>query len=74
MSLPIHHTHRFTNVSCMKCEEAAEWYVWYKGFVLDIGPGNIAYNTLCTEHLIEELQSTEYCVEYVRRMLPKEPS
>lgn len=44
-------------LKCLECEKPGRWHVWYKHVVLPIGMSghNIAYNTLCDEHVALEL-------------------
>lgn len=45
-------------LGCLECDDYARWHVWYKSVSLSIGAvGNIAYNSFCDEHMIEEVKN-----------------
>jgi len=48
-------------LQCLECEKYARWHVWYKGFSSPTSspflPVNIAYNSFCDEHMIEEVKN-----------------
>jgi hypothetical protein len=48
-------------LKCLECDKYARWYVWYKGFSSPteppFAPINLAYNSLCDTHAIEELKN-----------------
>ena len=61
-------------IKCHECDKPAEWNVWYEG--VDFGPEwpNIAYNSFCTEHTLEEIENGRggYDVECVKKVYEPE--
>jgi hypothetical protein len=51
------------------------WRVWYENCTLDFGAGNIAYKTISTDRLIEEInnEDPEYPIACIKRV-PTEKS
>lgn len=58
---------------CLECENYARWHVWYKDFSSPIAPhfppANIAYNSFCDEHAIEEIKAGRAGYQVVRIQL-----
>ena len=46
-------------IKCLECDQHARWHVWYKHFSSppSLVPANIAYNSFCDEHMIEEVRN-----------------
>ena len=55
---------------CCSCGYPAKWHVWYVGFVLDFGYGNLAYDSLCSNCLARALKHgyEGRQVDYVQRI------
>jgi hypothetical protein len=51
--------HHLVALPCKDCGKPGRWHVWYKGCTSPQGgyfpPANIAYNTLCDEHAINDI-------------------
>ena len=51
-----------SSLRCLECDNYARWHVWYKDCSSPTGPllyvpFNIAYNSFCDEHAIEEMKN-----------------